>query len=268
MSDEEDQSHAREEPQVFAVNKEIGGKWKFNRRDFITTAATATAVGALAGCSPGDQTKSESLQTPAATLPPTFSPDQVAQACMNLRAASGIDALAISHDGTLLAAASGTQIKLWDLSTKRVIAALDGHSIQIQALAMTPDQKLLVSGGGDGTIRLWSLPDGSLIKTLPQDSDWVTALSISPDGSYLASANGSGLIKLWSLPEGAVAQDFNAHDDWIEDLLFTPDGLMLLSASRDHAIKVWSLAEKAVVNTLAGHTNIVTCLAISPGSSR
>jgi WD40 repeat protein len=82
-------------------------------------------------------------------------------------------------------------------------APLRTHIGDGNALAITPNGKLLVSGGQDKLVRLWSLPDGALLKTLPGHTGGVLALSISPDGKTLASAGADKTIKLWSLPDGA-----------------------------------------------------------------
>jgi hypothetical protein len=45
MSDEANKPQENDQPQVFAVSKDLGGKWKFNRRDFVKAAGAATAAG-------------------------------------------------------------------------------------------------------------------------------------------------------------------------------------------------------------------------------
>ena len=48
-------------------------------------------------------------------------------------------------------------IRLWNVTTGENITAFWGHTTDIQSLAFSPDNTLLVSGGHDGTILLWDV---------------------------------------------------------------------------------------------------------------
>lgn len=74
--------------------------------------------------------------------------------------------LVFSPDGAILISghASGT-VQLWDVKTGDRIAALDGHTDQVETLKFSPDAETLVSTGQDGTIFLW---------------DWNEAITVPP----------------------------------------------------------------------------------------
>ena len=74
--------------------------------------------------------------------------------------------LVFSPDGAILVNghSSGT-IQLWDAKTGDRIAALDGHTQQVETLKFSPDGETLVSTAQDGTIFLW---------------DWNEAITGSP----------------------------------------------------------------------------------------
>ena len=57
-------------------------------------------------------------------------------------------------------------IKLWDLATGELIQTLSGHQGKVSALAVSPDNQLLMSGSEDQTIKIWQLRDGKLLRTL------------------------------------------------------------------------------------------------------
>ncbi|OAM90701.1 WD40 repeat domain-containing protein [Termitidicoccus mucosus] len=54
---------------------------------------------------------------------------------------------------------------LWHLPEGRLAVRPDAIG-EVWASTFSPDNKLLLTGDGDGNIKLWSLPDGKLIKTL------------------------------------------------------------------------------------------------------
>jgi WD40 repeat protein len=98
-------------------------------------------------------------------------------------------------------------IHLWDWDTGKERMSLRGCEYQILALALSPDGRLMASGGGvfreAGEVKLWDIAEGKLIADLKGHSDWVEWVAFSPDGKTLVSAGGSpdrpGEIKLWDL---------------------------------------------------------------------
>ena len=64
--------------------------------------------------------------------------------------------LVFSPDGTILVNGHGSgTIQLWDVETGDRIAALDGHTQEVETLKFSPDGETLVSTAQDGTIFLW-----------------------------------------------------------------------------------------------------------------
>ena len=67
------------------------------------------------------------------------------------------ESLVFSPDNTILISGLvGGAIRLWEVPTGDRIAALDGHTQQVETLAFSSDGKTLVSTGADGTILLWN----------------------------------------------------------------------------------------------------------------
>jgi len=121
-----------------------------------------------------------------------------------LEHAANVDAIAFHPGGGRLASASGSVIRVWNVSAQTITAELSGHVGTITDLAYSPTGLLLASVGAglnDDTIRLWNA-DGAEIRALEPD-DRVSAVAFSPDGRTLAGAS-AAYVGLWGVPSQAA----------------------------------------------------------------
>ena len=71
--------------------------------------------------------------------------------------AGGVDALAFSPDGGLLASGGRDKaIRIWDLDSASELMTLTAHRRPVLALAFNPTGTMLASGAGDNQVMLWA----------------------------------------------------------------------------------------------------------------
>jgi len=70
----------------------------------------------------------------------------------------------------------------------------------VTALAVSPDGKILASGGDDQTIHLWSLPERTELASWKAHDSRVLVLTFSPDNRSLVSGSADGTIRIWDVP--------------------------------------------------------------------
>ena len=154
-------------------------------------------------------------------------------------------ALALLNGGATLASGGGFTdpvIRLWNTASGEEAARLEGHRSYINAMALSPDGRLLASGSGDQTIRIWDWNEGRSVRTLRGHSSQVLDLAFSPDGQLLASGSRDGFVKLWSLSESAYQREVDALHHVPLDWSFSPDGEWIVAVV-DGALRCWTTAD-------------------------
>ena len=140
----------------------------------------------------------------------------------------GVNDVAFSPDGRLIASCAGNVVKLWNLEGA-LIRTFRGHTEIVNSIAFSPDGQYLASGSDDRTVRLWSM-DGQLVRIFSDHNAGVSSVSLSPDGKIIVSGSGNlvtpGRITFRSI-EGSVLKTLDGLSGIPYNLVFSPDGTML-----------------------------------------
>lgn len=152
----------------------------------------------------------------------------------------------------------------------------------VWSVATSPDGRVLVTGGADGTIQIRQLNQTCLksascnpTQLLVGHSAAVWAVAVSPDGRFLASASKDKTVKLWNLQTGDPIDTLYGHGGEVFDVAFSPDSRTLASVGEDGAVRLWNTnlpygqsRTVALRQTLRGHTHEVKSVAFLPDGDR
>jgi WD40 repeat protein len=155
-------------------------------------------------------------------------------------------------------------MKLWEVSSGREIRTFQGHTDQVNSVALSPDGRYALAGSYD-TIKLWEVSSGREIRTLGHTDTIYSVCSVafSPDGRY-ALAGSVVSMKLWEVSSGREIRTFQGHAKGVYSVAFSPDGRYALSGSDDKTMKLWEVSSGREIRTFQGHTDWVVSVAFSP----
>jgi WD40 repeat protein/uncharacterized caspase-like protein len=133
--------------------------------------------------------------------------------------------------------------------TKPELSIQTGHSAAITAIAVSPDGRLVASGGVDEAVLIWDAATGVQLRALRGHGAAIQTLVFSPDGRVLASAGTDTSIVLWNVENGTVVRQLVGHAQTVRALAFSPDGKLLVSAGMDQTLKVWEVGSGRLMHT-------------------
>uniref|UniRef100_A0A8C1P891 Kinesin family member 21A n=1 Tax=Cyprinus carpio TaxID=7962 RepID=A0A8C1P891_CYPCA len=143
-----------------------------------------------------------------------------------------INQIALNPSGTFLYAASGNTVRMWDLRRFVSTGKLTGHLGPVMCLTvdqMGKGQDVVITGSKDHTVKMFDVVEGA-------------QGSISPTHHFDPS-----------------------HQDGLEALAIHGDSLF--TAARDSCIKKWDLTRKQLQEVSNAHSDLLSSLAVVPGSS-
>ena len=162
--------------------------------------------------------------------------------------------LSFSQDGNLLFGintnpGSHNVLAVWDVSNMELIKVERYSSGDCfhNALAVSPDGRLLAVVGNDCDINIIQLSDWEVLTSIDIDGRSDGILTFSPDGRILASAFQGGEVKLWNSESGTLLFTIIDHEnpsDYVNFpviwFAFSPDGRLLATAGMG-VINLWGV---------------------------
>lgn len=182
-----------------------------------------------------------------------------------------------SPDGRLLLSSMRGQVNCWDMTTGRLRQIFkadlykddpetrykDTHHLSMypNSIGFSPDGRLVVSLGFDGTYHAWNLATGKEIKAPERYATKLSTVSYSPDKRYYA--RGTREIIVRDTRDDHVVKKLWGHQKWITALAFSPDGRSILSGDEGGNLILWNVRWGNAVKKLHGHSAAITSIDFS-----
>ncbi|XP_074489825.1 kinesin-like protein KIF21A isoform X5 [Sebastes fasciatus] len=180
-----------------------------------------------------------------------------------------INQISLNPNGTVLYAAAGNSVRVWDLRRFASTGKLTGHLGPVMCLTVDQsgnNQDLVISGSKDHYIKLFDVTEGSLGSIGPTHNfepphyDGIESLVIQ--GNILFSGSRDNGIKKWDLDRKDLLQQVpNAHRDWVCALGVVPGSPALLSGCRGGVLKLWHTDTLGTLGELRGHDSPINGIA-------
>ena len=113
----------------------------------------------------------------------------------------------------------------------------------LDAVAISTDGTLIVSGGRDNVVRLWNAASSDLRGQMLGHTAWVTRVAISADKRMIASGSQDTTVRLWDAATFSLRATLVHHSGSVTGVAFSPDGHLLASGSSDETVRLWGVTK-------------------------
>jgi WD40 repeat protein len=177
-----------------------------------------------------------------------------------------ITSIAFSSDGKyMVSGSSDNTAKLWEVGKWKEVQSFEGHEGaeftlkvdvviagiitgkgKIHSVAISKDNKYVLTGGGDGTARVWNVENGKEIQQFRDMSNKtvfsnVYAVAFSTDAKYALTSTHSDEVKIRDIKTGELIQTLKSNSGTVYGIEVDTEGKKVYVKTLDN-ILVYSIA--------------------------
>ncbi|NQU43923.1 hypothetical protein HQ520_11610, partial [bacterium] len=160
---------------------------------------------------------------------------------------------------------------LWDLQTGALLGSYASHDSSVSAVALSPDDSQLMTGGWDRKALLWDVKSGNILTTFSElglSGANVMSVDFSADGQLCLAAMSDGECRVWEMTGAPFASRSFGPTFVLDSASFSPASrkVLIVGGPYPPQARVWDLTGGTVldINAPEGHY----CGEFSPDGSK
>jgi WD40 repeat protein len=135
--------------------------------------------------------------------------------------------------------------------------------VLMEAVALSADGKIALTGSSDETARLWETGTGKQLGRPLQHEGRVVAVALSADGKIALTGSEDKTARVWETATGKALGPPLQHQDVVTSVALSADGKIALTGSYDKRARVWDAATGKVLGRPLHHEYRVVAVALS-----
>lgn len=182
-----------------------------------------------------------------------------------------------SDEKFIFSASKDSSIIKWNVKEGRKVCMIPGlkksnkadrvgPTSHILALAISTDNKFLVSGEQKRLIHVWDPATFQLVHTFKGHKDAVTGLAFRKHSHQLFSCSNDRSVKVWDLDQMSYVETLFGHQDSITAIDSLTRERALTAGGRDGSLRIWKIVEESQL-VFHGHAGSIDCVSLINESS-
>ncbi|GET89291.1 hypothetical protein, conserved [Leishmania tarentolae] len=149
----------------------------------------------------------------------------------------------------------GGECRLWNSSTRQLLATFAAHTQPIKSLEVTTNAAIMSTGSVDGTVAMWDVEAGACthVLTNPERLPVVQHLHHPSDEAHLLLAAVDKKVVLYDVRVGCrkYQREYTGHMGTIFNLTLLSDGSKMLTTSEDRTLRTWDYRSPVQIKQFA-----------------
>ncbi|CAJ1027510.1 WD domain, G-beta repeat, putative [Leishmania shawi] len=149
----------------------------------------------------------------------------------------------------------GGECRLWNSSTRQLLATFAAHTQPIKSLEVTTNAAVMSTGSVDGTVALWDVESGTCahVLTNPDRLPVVQHLHHPSNEAHLLLAAVDKKVVLYDVRVGCskYQREYTGHMGTIFNLTLLSDGSKMLTTSEDRTLRTWDYRSPVQIKQFA-----------------
>ncbi|MFL5319331.1 MAG: protein kinase domain-containing protein [Myxococcaceae bacterium] len=141
-----------------------------------------------------------------------------------------------------------------------------GNGNGVNAVAYSPDGKLLALGSADKSVHLWDVQRGEQVRVIGGHGDSVMGVAFSPDSKRLATVADDHKARVFDVAAGALLAEPVTAEDRLNAVAWSSDGKTIAIGSEDRNVYLVDAEKLTLRKKFLAHAQAVYAVAISPDS--
>ena len=148
-------------------------------------------------------------------------------------------------------------IQLWNAKTGKGIRNLNGHNVEVNAIAFSPDGRYAISAADNQELRIWDISTGRCLYSMEGHEERIAAVAWAPNNRFALSGAFDHQLFQWDTTDGSLIEIFEGHTSyWINNVQWNKDCRLALSCASDKTIRLWDTQTGYQLHTFRGHTDL------------
>ncbi|KAG5477062.1 hypothetical protein LSCM1_05402 [Leishmania martiniquensis] len=149
----------------------------------------------------------------------------------------------------------GGECRLWNSSTRQLLATFSAHTQPIKSLEVTTNAAIMSTGSVDGTVAMWDVETGvcAHVLTNPDRLPVVQHLHHPSDEAHLLLAAVDRKVVLYDVRVGCskYQREYTGHMGTIFNLTLLSEGSKMLTTSEDRTLRTWDYRSPVQIKQFA-----------------
>jgi len=124
------------------------------------------------------------------------------------------------------------------------------HTSWIWSVAISSDNRHIVTGSKDKTAKIWDAQTRQLLHTLTDHTGWIYSIAISSDNRFIITGSDDTTAKVWNAQTGQLIHSLIGHTGPIWSVAISPDNNFIVTGSWDRTAKIWNAQTGQLLHTL------------------